>query len=510
MNLTKNSLINSIFVLLSQISGFIRDVFIAAFLGSGIISNIFIIALRLPFSFQQSVSGETFNSAFIPTLSKIKGTNEHNKRHQFARNVLLIAFLFLVPFIIIAEINMSHILLLVAPGLIDSPEFDLLLVCSRITFPYISFIILSSIFAGLLNYKNKFSVTASLPIIVNLVIIFFIVISEDLSNNKVIALCWALLIGGLFQIALLMVSTEREFWKTSIDLKNNLAHLKKFFRLISPTFFSSTFLQINVLVGIIFASFYEGAVSYIYFADRVYMFPLTLTGISIATVLIPSLSSKIKINDLEGALSFQNKAYKLSIAAIFPATIILLMLSGEIIEFIYERGEFSPESTLNTAMVLKLFSLGLPAMCLSKILTPYFFAKENPTIPFRITTISVIINLCLTGILFQFIGFFSIPLSISITAFLTLYMYCLRHKKESFFLFSPEIIKHTLKYIIFCFILFIEIIGMKSLLYSYSFNSSSTLLLILVVCLLTYISFIKIYDKDLIEDIKGLMQNKSK
>ena len=507
MNLTKNSLINSIFVLLSQISGFIRDVFIAAFLGSGIISNIFVIALRLPFSFQQSVSGETFNSAFIPTLSKIKGTNEHNKRHQFARNILLIAFLFLVPFIIIAEIYMSYILLLVAPGLIDSPEFDLLLVCSRITFPYISFIVLSSIFAGLLNYKNKFSVTASLPIVVNLVIIYFIVTSEDLSNNRVIALCWALLIGGLFQLILLMVSTDREFWKSSIKLKNNLANIKKFFRLISPTFFSSTFLQINVLIGIIFASFYEGAVSYIYFATRVFEFPLTLTGISIATVLIPSLSGKIKLNDLEGALSFQNKAYKLSIAAIFPATIILLMLSSEIIQFIFERGEFSSESTLNTALVLKLFSLGLPAMCISKILTPYFFAKENPTIPFRITTISVLINLFLTVILFQFIGFFGIPLSISITAFLTLYMYCLRHKKESFFLFSPEIIKHTLKYIMFSFILSIEIVGMKSLLYSYSLNSSYSLLVILTVCLLTYVAFIKIYDKDLIEDIKGLSQN---
>ncbi len=237
------------------------------------------------------------------------------------------------------------------------------------------------------------------------------------------------------------------------------------------------------------------------------MFPLTLTGISIATVLIPSLSSRIKLNDLEGALSFQNKAYKLSIAAIFPATIILLMLSNEIIQFIFERGEFSSESTLNTAMVLKLFSLGLPAMCLSKILTPYFFAKENPTIPFRITTISVLINLCLTAILFQFIGFFSIPLSISITAFLTLYMYCLRHKKESFFLFSSEIIKHTLKYIIFCFILCIEIIGLKGLLYTYNFNSSYVLLLILTICLLTYVTFIKLYDKDLIEDIKGLLQN---
>ena len=507
MNLTKNSLINSIFVLLSQISGFIRDIFIAAFLGSGIISNIFVIALRLPFLFQQSVSGDTFNSAFIPTLSKIQGRNEHNKRHQFARNILLITFLLLVPFIIIAEINMSYILLLVAPGLIDSPEFDLLLLCSRITFPYFSFIVLSSVFAGLLNHKNKFSVTASLPIIVNLVIIFFIVTSEDLSNNRVIALCWALLLGGLFQIALLILSTDREFWKLSIDLKNNFVNLKKFFRLISPTFFSSTFFQINVLVGIIFASFYEGAVSYIYFAERVYMFPLALTGMSIATVLIPSLTSKIKLNDLEGALSFQNKAYKLSTAAILPATIILLMLSSEIIEFIYERGEFSSESTLNTAMVLKLFSLGLPAMCLSKILTPYFFAKENPITPFRITTISLIINLCLTAILFQFIGFFSIPLSISITAFITLYMYCLRHKKESFFLFSPEILKHTLKYIIFCFILCIEIIGVKSILYTYNFNSSFVLLFILTICLLTYVAFIKIFDTDLIEDIKGLLQN---
>jgi putative peptidoglycan lipid II flippase len=261
------------------------------------------------------------------------------------------------------------------------------------------------------------------------------------------------------------------------------------------------------LVGIIFASFYEGAVSYIYFASRVFEFPLALTGISIATVLIPSLSSKIKLNDMVSALSFQNKAYKLSVAAIFPATIILVILSSEIIQFIFERGEFSSESTLNTAMVLKLFSLGLPAMCLSKILTPYFFAKENPTVPFRITTISVLINLLLTAILFQFIGFFSIPLSISITAFLTLYMYCLRHKKESFFLFSPEIIKHTLKYIMFSFILSIEIVGMKSLLYSYSLNSSYSLLVILTVCLLTYVAFIKIYDKDLIEDIKGLSQN---
>ena len=115
------------------------------------------------------------------------------------------------------------------------------------------------------------------------------------------------------------------------------------------------------------------------------MFPLTLTGISIATVLIPDLSRNIFLNDMSSALIIQNKAFKLAIATIFPAAIVLFLLSHEIIQFIYERGEFNSESTHNTALVLKLFALGLPAMCMTKILSPYFFAKDDPITPFKIT-----------------------------------------------------------------------------------------------------------------------------
>ena len=509
MDLTKNSFINSTFTLASQISGFVRDIFLAAFLGSGTISNIFVIALRLPFSFQQSLSGETFRAAFIPALSAIEGKEAVYKRYQLAKNILWISFLFLMPLIFIAEIYMPLILKFIAPGMANNPKFDLLLLCSRISFPYLSFIVLSSVFVGLLNFRNKFSLTASLPIVLNLCIVLYVIFSKNLSEDKVIYLCWTLLVGGVLQLSLLLLVTDREFWHSSINIRSGLSDIKRFLKLIAPTFFSQTFIQINALVGIVFASFVEGAVSYIYFADRVYMFPLTLAGVSIATVLIPDLSRYIYLKDIRSALKIQNKAYKLAIAASFPASIVLIMLSFEIIQFIYERGEFSSQSTLNTATVLQLFSLGLPAMCVAKILSPYYFAKELPKTPFKITSYSVLINIALTLILFQFIGYLSIPLSISISAFLTLIMYIREHKREGFFYFSPEIIKHTLKYAALCIFLCAEIVLIKKIVTFYNLQGFSTLVISLIFCFITFFYFLKLFDKELIQDFKSLLNLKS-
>lgn len=505
MDLTKNSFINSTFILFSQISGFIRDIFIAAFLGSGVLSNIFVIALRLPFSFQQSLSGETFHSAFIPTLSAIEGKDAIYSKHQFAKNILCISFLALIPFILITEIFMPNILRVIAPGLVDSPKFDLLILCSRISFPYLIFIVMSSTFVGLLNYRNKYSVTAFLPVILNLCVIFYIIFSPHSEESKVIYLSLTLLIGGMLQFFFLLVTTDRNFWNSSINLKNGLNNLKKFFKIVTPTFFSQTFIQINVIVGIIFASFYEGAVSYIYFADRVYMFPLTLIGVSIATVLIPDLSRNIFISDFDSALRIQDKAYKLAISAILPATIILFMLSHEIIHVIYERGEFNSDSTKNTALVLQLFLIGLPAMCITKILSPYYFAKNDPKTPFKITSLSVLINIILTFILFQYIGYLSIPLSISITAFFTLIMFVRGHKKAGFFSFSREIIKHTLKYAVLCIGLSIEILVLGEITSLFNFNQLNALITALLFCFISLIIFIKLFDKEVMEDLRSFL-----
>jgi len=340
-------------------------------------------------------------------------------------------------------------------------------------------------------------------------VVLYVIFSNNLSEDKVIYLCWVLLIGGAAQLSLLLFATDSEFWNSSVNISGGFSDIKRFFKLIAPTFFSQTFIQINFLVGIVFASFFEGAVSYIYFAERVYMFPLTLTGISIATALIPDLSRNIHANDTNSALKIQNKAYKLAIAASLPAALILLMLSQEIIQFIYERGEFSSNSTLNTATVLQLFSLGLPAMCITKILSPYYFAKENPQTPFKITTFSVLINILLTLILFQFMGYLSIPLSISITAVLTLIMYIRGHTKEGFFYFSPEIIIHTIKYIGLCIVLSVEIVIIKEIASFFNFYNYSTLMIALIFCFISFLFFLKIFDKELIQDFKSLLSKSS-
>ncbi len=505
MDLTKNSFINSIFVLVSQISGFLRDIFLAAFLGSGNISNMFLIALRLPFSFQQSLSGETFHSAFIPSLSAIKGEDIVYRRYQLAKNIFWITLLTLIPLIIIAVIFMPEILKIVAPGMVDQPKFDLLVLCSRICFPYLSFIMLSSVFVGLLNYRNKFAVTASLPIILNLSIVLYIIFSNDLSDNRIISLGFTLLIGGFLQIMLLLLLTEKEFWRTPASIKNGMNEVKNFFYILGPTFFSQTFIQINVLVGIIFASFFEGAISYIYFADRVYMLPLALTGISIATVLIPDLSRFINTNDISDALNLQNKAYKLTLALCLPASVILIFLSQDIVKLIYQRGEFLEESSIYTAQVLQLLSLGLPAACVTKILAPYFFAKQDPYTPFKVTSISVFTNIFMMIILFRSLGFYAIPISISLTSFLTMFVYLLIHKKNNFFVFTKKVRIDTFKYFALSIILGLEILGFKEFTQSFYVNESCGLFSIFFLMFLTFLIFLKLFDQELIDDLKSLL-----
>ncbi len=508
MNLTKNSFINSIFVLVSQISGFLRDIFLAAFLGSGNISNMFLIALRLPFSFQQSLSGETFHSAFIPSLSAIKGEDRIYRRYQLAKNIFWITLFILIPLIVIAVIFMPEILKIIAPGMVDQPKFDLLVSCSRICFPYLSFIMLSSVFVGLLNYKNKFAVTASLPIILNLSIVLYIIFSNDLSDNRIISLGYTLLIGGFLQIMLLVYHTDKGFWQTPASLKNGICEVKNFFHILGPTFFSQTFIQVNVLVGILFASFFEGAISYIYFADRVYMLPLALTGISIATVLIPDLSRFINKNDISDALSVQNKAYKLTLALCLPASVILILLSQDIVKLIYERGEFLEQSSIYTAQVLQLLSIGLPAACITKILTPYFFAKQDPYTPFKVTSISIFTNIFMTIVLFRILGFYAIPVSITLTSFLTMFVYLLIHKQKNFFVFTKKVRIHTFKYFTLSFILGLEILGFKEITQSFDISETYRFFTILFLMFLTFILFLKIFDEELIEDLKSLVDKK--
>lgn len=453
MKLGKPVIIYSFFSFIGKISGVVRDIFIAGFIGTGVLSDIFFIALKLPMSFKLSVSEETFNSAYIPLFGKYEDLPDKKKQYQFARKILIVTSLIIIPIVIIAEIFMPSIIKIIASGITNEDEFDILVKISRIIFPYLFFIIISSVFVGTLNAKNKFALGAGLQIILNFVIIMTIVMSITFGETNIVFLSWSIIIGGIVQSLFLFFAVDKIFWKVFFSLKRSYFSIKEFFKLIWPTFLASTLMQFNIVIVLVLASYETGAISYLYYSERLYWLPLSLIAIAISTVLIPNLSSAVRAKNKILALNNQSLAYKYCVLTVLPATLCLMVLSNEIVEALFQRGEFNYESTLKASFSLKLFLIGLPFAALVKILTPYFFALEKPQIPLKVSLYTVTINIILMISLFQYVGYIGIPIGCSISAILNLIIILAEHRKLNFFYINNKIAIYTFKYLVLSIIL---------------------------------------------------------
>ena len=453
MRLGKPALIHSFSSLASKISGVFRDISLAGFLGTGILSDIFFIALKLPISFRRSVSEETFNSAYIPLFGKFEDLPDKNKQYQFARKILVVTSLIFIPLIIVVEIFMPSIISIIASGITNEDDFSILVKISRIIFPYLLFIIISSVFIGTLNAKNKFALGAGLQIILNLAIILSIILFPSFGETNIVFLSWSVIAGGIIQSFLLFLAVDKTFWKVFFSIQRNYFSSKEFFKIIWPTFLSSTLLQLNMIIVILLASYETGAVSYLYYAERIYFLPLSLIAIAISTVLIPILSSAVRVKNIRLALDTQAQAYKYCILTVLPITLCLIVLSNEIVEVLFQRGEFTYESTLKASFALKLFLIGLPFATLAKILTPYFFALQKPKIPLKVSIFTVAINLTLIILLFQYLGYIGIPIGFSISVFFNFILILAEHRKQNFFCINNKIAIYTFKYLVLSIIL---------------------------------------------------------
>ena len=219
--------------------------------------------------------------------------------------------------------------------------------------------------------------------------------------------------------------------KVSIDEK-----VKKFFKKLLPSIFSSGVTQINILIGTIIASFQASAVSYLYYADRIYQINLAIAGIAIGTVILPQLSKYIQNNENEKIITIQNKALELSLFLSIPATIALLIASEEIISALFGYGSFDELGVKNSAKALFYFALGLPAFSLIKIFSSFFFARHNTKLPFYISLVSVLLNIIISVIFFKKIGFIIIPIATSISSWFNSILLFIFLKKENLFKFN--------------------------------------------------------------------------
>ena len=272
---------------------------------------------------------------------------------------------------------MPYFVSLIAPGFIDDSEkMNLAINLTRITFPFLLLVSLASFFSAILNSHNRFAAAAAAPIILNIVLITILIFSKLINDDLIYYLSYGVTLSGLLQLLFLYFFVKKNF-KLEFKFKFKISNkVKVFFNKLLPSIFSSGVTQINILVGTIIASFQASAVSYLYYADRIYQINLAIAGIAIGIVVLPQLSKHISKKNKKKIDLIQNKALELSLFLSLPASVALFIASEEIISALFGYGQFNENSVMNSANALYFFSLGLPAFAVIKVFSNFFFCKS--------------------------------------------------------------------------------------------------------------------------------------
>ncbi len=476
MNLLSSASIFSIFTLISRILGYLRDILIAIFLGTSIFADAFFVAFRLPNTFRRLFAEGTFNAAFIPSYTSAKLKDKKTGK-KFADEVLTIILLILLLTVTLAEIFTPYLVYIIAPGFItDDIKFNLAVELTRITFPFLLFVSLSSFFSGILNSFNKFAAAAAAPIILNVILIISILISYINNFNIAKQLSYGVTIAGIIQLIFLIYATL-SLYKPSFKYNFKITNkVKFFFKKLLPSIFSSGVTQINILVGTIIASFQSGAVSYLYYADRVYQINLAIAGIAVGTVSLPVLSKAFKLKNYSKVINIQNKSIQLSLLLSIPASLGLIIASKEIVNGLFGYGSFTQKDVQMTSYALVFFGYGIIAFALVKIFSNFFFARDNTKTPFYISSFIVFLNVIISVSLFQKIGFLIIPIATSISTWVGVLIFLYILKKRNYLLLKYELLKNAIKIILSSIIMALVLVFLlekfsDNLAYSYNYKS---------------------------------------
>ena len=444
MNLLKSTGTFSFFTLISRLLGYLRDILIAIFLGTGFLADAFFVAFRIPNTFRRLFSEGTFNAAFVPSYSSV--LNNKKKSQDFASSIFNLLILGLFFIVLIIEILMPLFVFLIAPGFEgDYQKMELAVTLTRITFPFLMFISLASFFSAILNSHNKFAIASAAPIILNIILIGVLLFGKILNDQLVYYLAYAVTGAGILQLIFLYFYVKKYFSPNinfSIKIDNKV---KTFFKKLLPSIFSSGVTQINILIGTIIASFQTSAVSYLYYADRVYQINLAIAGIAIGTVILPQLSKYVQKQNKEKINLIQNKALELSLFLSIPAAMALLIASEEIISSLFGYGSFDELSVKNSAKALFYFAIGLPAFSLIKVFSAFFFARHNTKLPFYISLTSILLNIFISIIFFREIGFIIIPIATTVSSWFNAIFLFIFLKKENLFNFNLVFIDRFIK-----------------------------------------------------------------
>jgi putative peptidoglycan lipid II flippase len=424
MALLKSSLTVGGFTMASRTLGFVRDMLIAAVLGAGPVADAFVVAFRFPNLFRNLAAEGAFSAAFVPLYSRALEERGPEAAQRFAGEVLAALLSALFLFTLAAMASMPWLMAVIAPGFVAEPEkYQLAVVLTRITFPYLLCMALAALLGGMLNTHYRFAAAAVSPILLNVTLIAALLLPKSWSATPGHALAWAVTLAGVGQFLWLAWSAARQGLLPAMPRPRWTPDLKRLTKLMVPGAVGAGVVQINIVVGTMIASLLPtGAVASLYYADRMYQLPLGVIGTAIGTVLLPELARKLRAGDEAGAAQSQNRALEFALLLTLPAAVALAAIAHPIVVVLFQHGAFTAAAARVTAKALAAFALGLPAYVIVKSLAPAFFAREDTTTPVHAAIAAVISNVILSLLLIGLLGPMGIALATSLAAWINVVM----------------------------------------------------------------------------------------
>lgn len=404
--------------MVSRIAGFVRDLLIARYLGAGPVADAFFVSLRLPNFFRSLFAEGAFTAGFLPLFSRTEAKEGRAAAQHFAERALSLLLLVTLVFTLVAQIAMPLVILILAPGFVGDPlRFPLSVTLTIITFPYLLFISLASLYGAVLNCLGRFFAMAATPILLNLVMIAGMLWLTPYVPNAGYALAWSTLIGGVLQFLWLAWDSHR----AGLDLRLRRPvindKVRRLFRLVLPAALGAGATQVNLVVGLILASLLPaGAVSYLFYADRINQLTVGVVGAAIATALLPTLAGQLARDDQNAAVYTQNRALEFGLLLALPSAAALLVIPFPIISILFQRGEFDLTTAQQTANTLLAYAFGLPGFVLSRTLTPAFHARQDTGTPVKLALVTIAVNILLSLALLPVLAHTGLALATAIAA----------------------------------------------------------------------------------------------
>jgi putative peptidoglycan lipid II flippase len=382
------------YTLVSRVTGFLRDIVMAAVLGAGPVADAFLVAFRLPNHFRAIFAEGAFSAAFVPAYARIRVESGAEKARLFADRIFTLLLVTQLVLLALAVVFTPAVIRLLAPGFENDPgRFALAVALTRVTFPYLLAMTLVSLYGGMLNALDRFAAPAAAPILLSLSMMATLALAAFFPSAGHAA-AWGMLIAGALEVALLAGAIGRLGELPRLARMAWDADVKRFFAALGPAVIGSGGVQLALFADTIIASFLPaGAISALYYAERLYQLPIGVIGIAVGTVLLPEMSRRVAHGDPDGARQAQSRAIELTLLLSLPCLVAFLMIPDLILRALFVRGAFTTADAAAAGATLAAYALGLLPYVLIRSMVAMFFARGDTATPVKAALIAVPVNI---------------------------------------------------------------------------------------------------------------------